>query len=77
VREATNALKVRPNWRPAIVTSVCGYQAIGDRHATRECVERLARCEASADALAPLWGANPRWREEWNGLLQQAACERP
>lgn len=73
VREATNALKVRPNWRPAIVTSLCGYQAIGDRRAVRECVERLARCEASADALAPLWGANPRWREEWNGLLHEAA----
>jgi Flp pilus assembly protein TadD len=72
VQQATNALKVRPNWRPAITTALCCHQAMGQEEAARQCVERLSRCEPSADALTPLWRTNARWREEMTSLLRQA-----
>lgn len=72
VQQAMNALKVRPHWRPAITTALCCYQAMGEKDSARQCVERLSRCEPSADALAPLWRANARWREEMTLLLGQA-----
>ena len=72
VQQATNALKVRPNWRPAITTALCCYQAMGQKDGARECVERLSRCEPSADALGPLWRINARWCAEMTSLLRQA-----
>ena len=72
VQQATNALKVRPNWRPAITTALCCYQAMGQKDGARQCVERLSRCEPAADALGPLWRTNARWREEMTSLLRQA-----
>jgi len=72
LKRATNALKVRPNWRPAITTALCCYQAMGQKDGARQCVERLSRCEPSADALGPLWRTNARWREEMTSLLWQA-----
>ena len=74
VQQATNALKVRPNWRPAIATMLCCYQALGQKHDARECADWLARCTSAADALGPLWRANARWRDEWDGLLTRAGC---
>ena len=73
VQQATNALKVRPNWRPAITTALCCYQAMGQKDGARQCVQRLARCEPSADALGPLWRTNAHWREEMTSLLSQAS----
>lgn len=70
--QATNALKARPNWRPAMATAVCCYQAMHDVDTAREWVERLARCDGSADALGPLWRTNPAWREQIRSLLGQA-----
>jgi TolB-like protein/Flp pilus assembly protein TadD len=72
VQQATNALKVRPKWRPAITTALCCYQAMGQKDRARECVERLSQCEPSADALGPLWRTNARWRDEMTSLLGQA-----
>lgn len=72
IQQATNALKVRPNWRPAMTTTLCCYQAMGQNSGVRECIERLSQCEASADALGPLWRTNGRWREEMTSLLGQA-----
>jgi TolB-like protein len=72
LQQATNALKVRPNWRPAITTALTCYQAMGHEDRAREWVARLSRCEPSADALGPLWRANARWRDELTSLLQQA-----
>ena len=72
LQQATNALKVRPNWAPAITTALCCYQAMGQKDGARECVEQLLRCEASADALGPLWRSNARWREQMSSLLRQA-----
>jgi len=72
LKRATNALKVRPNWRPAITTALCCYQAMGQKDGARQCVERLSRCEPSADAIGPLWRTNARWREEMTSLLWQA-----
>jgi hypothetical protein len=63
---------VRPNWRPAIITALCCYEVMGQKDGARECVERLSRCEPSADALGPLWRTNGRWRDEMTSLLQQA-----
>jgi len=77
VQQAANALKVRPNWRPAIATALCCYQALGQKHAARECVEQLARCVPAADALGPLWRANARWGDEWHRLLTQAGSQGP
>jgi Flp pilus assembly protein TadD len=76
MQQATNALKVRPNWPPAITTALCCYQAMGRKDAARECLERLSRCEPSADALGPLWRTNARWREEMTSLLGQPAGDR-
>ena len=72
LQQATNALKVHPNWRPAISTALCCYSARGQKDRARDCVERLARSEPSADALGPLWRANPRWRDEITSWLRQA-----
>jgi len=72
LQQATNALKVRPNWRPAVTTALSCYQAMGQKDRARECVERLARCEPSSDALGPLWRTNARWRDEIAALLRQA-----
>jgi TolB-like protein len=71
-KQATNALKSRPNWQPAMATAACCYQAMHHADTAREWVERLARCEACADALAPLWRANPAWREQIESLRGQA-----
>lgn len=72
VQQATDAVKLRPNWSPAIATALCCYQAIGQQDRVRECAERLSRCEQSADVLAPLWRANDRWRNEMTSLLREA-----
>jgi TolB-like protein len=73
---AVTALKVRPNWQPAMETAACCYQALGRGEAARECVERLARCDtSSADALAPLKRANPRWHDEMKRLLHDAGWQ--
>jgi len=72
VQQATNALKVRRNWRPAITTALCCCRAMRQKDGARQCVQRVARCEPSADALAPLWRTNARWREEMTSWLRQA-----
>lgn len=72
LQSATSALKVRPNWRPAMETALCCCQALGRAEAAREWVGRLAGAEASSDALGPLKRANPRWRDEMHVLLQSA-----
>jgi TolB-like protein len=72
VTQATNALKTHPNWQPAVATAVCACQAMHDADTAREWVERLARCDQSADALAPLWRANAVWREQFKSLLADA-----
>jgi TolB-like protein/Flp pilus assembly protein TadD len=69
VEQAMNALTVRPNWRPAIVTALCGYRAARRQRAARSTEARLARSEPSADALGPLWRANRRWRDEVERLV--------
>lgn len=74
VKQAMNALKVRPNWKPAMATTVCCYQGMHRADTAREWVERLARCDGSADALEPLWRANPAWRRQVESLLRQAGC---
>ena len=70
--QATNALKVRPNWRPAMTTALCCYQAMGQEDGVRRYVERLSQCEPASDALGPLWRTHARWREEMTSLLRQA-----
>ena len=72
LKQAMNALKARPNWQPAIVTAVCCYQGMQHTDTAREWVERLARCNESADALGPLWRANAAWREQVTSLLGEA-----
>jgi TolB-like protein len=72
VKEATNALKTRPGWRPAMMTAACCFQAMHDPDTARHWVERLVRCDESADALGPLWRANPAWREQIEWLLKDA-----
>lgn len=74
VKQAMNALKVRPSWQPAMATTACCYQAMHRVDTAREWVERMARCDESADALEPLWRANPVWREQVESLLRQAGC---
>jgi len=72
VKQAMNALKTHPGWQPAMVTTVCCFQAMHDADTARQWVERLVRCEESADALGPLWRANPVWRERVESLLKDA-----
>ena len=72
VQQATNALKVRPNWRPALTTALCCYRAMRQKDDADECVRRRLRCESSADALGPLWRTHVRWREEISSWLGQA-----
>jgi TolB-like protein len=71
-KQATDALKARPNWQPAMVTAACCCQAMHRTQAAREWAERMARCEASADALGPLWRANVAWRDQVRLLLGEA-----
>jgi TolB-like protein len=74
LQSAMNALKLRPDWRPAMETIVCCYQALGRATEAGEASARMRRMErGSADALAPLRRANPRWRDELQRLLQAAA----
>ena len=72
LRQAMDALRTRPNWQPAMATVICCYQAMQQSDTAREWVERLARGDGSADALAPLWRANAAWREQIKLLLTQA-----
>lgn len=74
LRCATNALKVRPHWRPAIQTMICCYGSLGDVVARARYVAQLEQCPAAADALAPLKHANPRWAAEMTQRLQEAGA---
>jgi tetratricopeptide (TPR) repeat protein len=71
---AKNALKIRPDWRPALETLVLAHLAAGRRDAARECAGRLGRCdESTGDALGPLRRANPRWDRTMTTLLRSAS----
>jgi len=60
---AERALKVRPDWRPALETAVCCAAALGDadRYAARLQAFRQAMPVGIGDALAPLKRHHPRW----------------
>ena len=72
LRCAVRALKIRPNWRPAMETAACCYLALGRAEAARECIEHIARREEpSGDALAPFKLRNPHWIGEMTALLRK------
>lgn len=76
LQHATTALRIRPGWRPAIATITCCCVALGREEDVADWAGRLARSEPCADALAPLWRANERWRAEVESLLSQASARR-
>ena len=70
------ALKIRPNWRPAMETAACCYLALGRSEAAQECIEHMARLEKpSGDALLPFKRRNPHWIEEMIALLRKAGWQ--
>lgn len=74
LQHAMSALKVRPNWRPAMETAVCCLQALGRGDAAAKYATRLRQCPVTADALAPLRRANPQWSEEMARCLRAAGA---
>lgn len=70
---ATRALKIRPDWRPALETAACCHEKLGHRDAARADIEQLGRVGVPAgDALAPLRRRNPQWVAEVERMLRQA-----
>jgi uncharacterized membrane-anchored protein len=70
---ATRAMKIRPDWRPALEIAACCHARLGDRDAAHACVEQMDRLEPPpGDVLAPLRRRNPRWVAEADALLRAA-----
>lgn len=70
---ATRAMKIRPDWRPALEIAACCHARLGERDAARACVEQMDRlAPPPGDALAPLRRRNPEWVAEADALLVAA-----
>ncbi len=75
---ATRAVKLRPDWRPALETLACCHTALGDLRAARACVDQIARIERPpGDALGPLWRRHRGWAEKLSALLRKAQSVSP
>jgi hypothetical protein len=68
------ALKVRPNWRPALLTVACCHAARGEWDEARR-FKGLAGTlpELVGDALDPLRRHNPEWDAHIRDLLARIA----
>lgn len=70
---ATRAMKIRPDWRPALEIAACCHAGLGDADAARACVEQIDRtAPPPGDALAPLRRRNPQWVAEAEALMRAA-----
>lgn len=68
LESASAALKVRPQWRPAMETMAACHAALGQSEASREWQDRARVAPITGDALQPLWRHNPQWAakmQEW------------
>jgi TolB-like protein len=75
IASASNALKVRPTWRPIFETLVCCYATIGRPDEARRFAREAERLESPAgDALAPLRELNPEWSRQIAALLARATA---
>jgi len=73
---ATAAMKIRPDWRPALEAAVCSEMALGRPDAARAAAAQRERLERPpGDILAPLWRRRPEWAAAIDALLGDA-CRR-
>jgi tetratricopeptide (TPR) repeat protein len=75
---AIQAVKVRPDWRPALETLACCHAALADFHRARACAEQSNGLQRPpGDTLAPLRRANPHWNGRLSALLRAASMRIP
>ncbi len=75
IASGSNALKIRPTWRPTFETLVCCYATIGRPDEARRFAREAERLESPAgDALAPLRQLNPSWSRQIAALLEAATA---
>ncbi|HLS57235.1 MAG TPA: winged helix-turn-helix domain-containing protein [Zeimonas sp.] len=70
---ATNAMKIRPGWRPALETAACCRIALGQHDAARSQIEQARPLPMLVgDVLAPLRRRNPGWATAMQAALREA-----
>jgi len=73
VDAATRALKVRPDWPPALeIMAICSV-ASGRLDEARRCAEQMRQAPSPpGDIFAPLRARNRQWSEQMQALLRKA-----
>jgi Flp pilus assembly protein TadD len=73
LQSALRALKVRPDWRPCLETTVCCYVALGQNDKAGRLVAEMGELAISpGDALAPFREGNPHWAAQMRTMLRAA-----
>jgi TolB-like protein/Flp pilus assembly protein TadD len=70
LRVTNRALAVRPDWRPTHELRAAVFRSLGRPDTAHSCLTEATRLPVPrSDALQPLWANNPKWRAEFDRLV--------